>query len=243
MSNTSGEAFSCPSCSARYALNAQTAARKIACRCGNTFFAPPMADMAPVRGQYHLTEARTEPDKRLQSASSLAELYPHRKISSYSTDGSDPEASIARERVVPILMLVIGIAVRIGEIPFDRSLNGTGLGTASVIAIFQIILAVSLMLAGVFISAKILSANFGPPGTVVLKLSGMAVLALAAGLLVLIITQYNIRGFEIAINVIFLIHAISFWMLFSLDLQEAILTVAICVFLQNLAAMILYMNK
>jgi hypothetical protein len=243
MGEPSGEVFSCPACSARYALSPELAAKKIACRCGNIFFAPPLPETTPVRGQYHLAEARVEPDKRLQSASSLAELYPHRKISSYSMDGSETETPIARDRVIPILMLVIGFVLRVGEIPFDRSLSGTGLGVALIIAGFQMVLAVSLMLVGVFISAKLLSANFGSPGTAILKLCGMSMLALAAGMLVVVITQYNIRGFAIAINVMFLIHAVSFWTLFSLDLQEAILTVAICIFLQNTAAMILYLNR
>ncbi|MGA2441125.1 MAG: hypothetical protein ABSH08_09205 [Tepidisphaeraceae bacterium] len=239
--------FPCPDCGALFALTPQVAARKIQCPCGRVFMAPPMPQLPPDPEPYAID---TKPVESVSpsassgaaegSGSTLRDLYPHRSIASLSTDDLEPEFSLARDRVIPIVLLVAGLALRVGEMPFDRTLDHTNLAEGLAVMAFQIVLAVALMLAGVLAASKILATNFGPVGTAALKLAGMSIFALAAGAAVVILLQYNIRAFIMAIHLIFIIYAVTFWTLFSLDVQEAVLTVAICALLQNAATLVIF---
>ncbi|MGD0388730.1 MAG: hypothetical protein ABSC42_07225 [Tepidisphaeraceae bacterium] len=175
-----------------------------------------------------------------ESASTFRDLYPHRGTASLTTGDLETEFSLARDRVIPIVLLLAGLALRVGEMPFDRTLDHANLAEGLAVMAFQIVLAVALMLAGVLVASKILATNFGPVGTAVLKLAGMSIFAWAAGAAVVILLQYNIRAFVIAIHLIFIIYSVTFWTLFSLDVQEAILTVAICALLQNAATLVIF---
>jgi len=175
-----------------------------------------------------------------QIRSNPAELYPHHRIRTVTTDDSEAEYSFARDRVVPTLLLLTGLAIRVCEIPYDRTLGRSNLAESVGIMLFQVILAVALMLAGVLIASKILAANFGPVGTALLKLAGIAIFAFAVGAAIVVSLQYEVRAFVVAMHVIFIIYAITFWMLFSLDVQEALLTVAICALLQNAAGFVIF---
>jgi hypothetical protein len=239
--------FPCPDCGARFALTPQVAARKIQCPCGRVFMAPPMPQLPPDPEPYNIDTGRNQTMPRSAtsgtpggSGSTLRDLYPHRGIASLTTDDRETEFSFARDRVIPIVLLLAGLALRVGEMPFDRTLGHANLAEGLAVMAFQIVLAVALMLAGVLVASKILATNFGPVGTAVLKLAGMSIFAWAVGAFVVIMLQYNVRAFVIAIHVIFIIYSVTFWTLFSLDLQEAILTVAICALLQNAATLVIF---
>ncbi len=239
--------FPCPDCGALFALTPQVAARKIQCPCGRVFTAPPMPQLPPDPEPYAVETGRIESVSQSASSgaaqrsrSTLADLYPHRRITSLTTGDVETEFSLARDRVIPIVLLLAGLALRIGEMPFDRTLDHANLAEGLAVMAFQIVLSVALMLAGVLAASKILSTNFGPVGTAVLKLTGMSIFAWAAGAAVVILLQYNIRAFVMAIHLIFIIYSVTFWTLFSLDLHEAILTVAICALLQNAATLVIF---
>ncbi len=205
--------------------NAQVAERKIACRCGNIFVAPA------------LVEEASEPELSVENVSPPRfDVYPRRRVSLAAVDESGSEFSMSRDIAAPMVLLLLGLAMRIAEIPFDRSLSGTSLGGAAAIAIFQTVLTVALMLAGVLIAAKLLGENFGLVGPAILKFCGMAIFAGACGALVVAVSHYQLRGFVIAMNVMFLIYFAGFCALFSLEPQEALMTTAICALLQDLAA-------
>jgi hypothetical protein len=231
MSESIGESFSCSACGARFALNAQVAERKIACRCGNIFLAPALAEEA---SELDLFEANP--------SSPRFDAYPRRRISDMATDDSEAEFSVSRDITAPIVLLLIGLAMRFAEIPFDRSLSGTSLGGAAAIAIFQVVLTVALMLVGVLVAAKVLGENFGLVGPAILKFCGMAVFAGACGALVVAVSHYQLRGFVIAMNVMFLIYFAGFCSLFSLEPQEALITTAICALLQDLAVLVVFFD-
>lgn len=239
--------FRCPKCGALFALNEKVASRKIQCPCGWVFTAPAIPEMVPDLEPYDVETKRVKPAEQSVSAavaesivSARGDLYPHRRISSFAEDDSEAEFSLARDRVIPVALLLAGLALRFGGMPFDRTLDHTNLAAALAVVVFQIVLAVALMLAGVLIASKILAANFGPVGTAVLKLTGMSVFSWAVGAVVVVALQYSIRAFIIAMHVIFIIYSVTFWTLFSLDLQEAIFTVAICALLQNAAAFVIF---
>jgi len=239
--------FPCPDCGARFALTPQVAARKIQCPCGRVFMAPPMPQLSPDPEPYDIDTKHVEtmpPSSSSGAAvgpgSTLRDLYPHRRIASVATDDLETEFSLARDRVIPIVLLLAGLAMRVAEMPFDRTLEHANLAEGLALMAFQIVLAVALMLAGVLVASKILATNFGPAGTVVLKLIGMSIFAWAAGAAVVILLQYNIRAFVMAIHLIFIIYAVTFWTLFHLDVQEAVLTVAICALLQNAATLVIF---
>jgi len=231
MSEFTGQSFSCSACGARFALNSQIAERRIACRCGNIFLAP------------GLVEEMSELDSPAADPSPPRfDAYPRRRISAPATDDSDAEFLASRDVAAPIVLLILGLAMRFVEIPFDRSLSGTSLGGAVAIAVFQIVLTVALMLAGVLIAAKILGENFGRVGPAILKFCGMAIFAWACGALIVSVSNYQLRGFVIAMNVMFLIYFAGFWTLFSLEPQEALITTAICALLQDLAALVVFFD-
>jgi hypothetical protein len=226
-----GDSFSCSACGARFALNAEVAERRIACRCGNIFLAPAMVAK--------LSDMELSPEDPLPPR---FDAYPRRRIRAVATDESDGDFSISRDIAGPIVLLVLGLAMRFFEIPFDRSLSGTNLGGAAANVVFQIVLTVALMLAGVLIAAKILGENFGRVGPAILKFCAMATFAGACAAVVIAVSHYQLRGFVIAMNVMFLIYFGGFLTLFSLEPQEAVITTAICALLQDLAVLVVFFD-
>jgi hypothetical protein len=235
--NQSVPSFSCSACGARFALNREVAERKIACPCGNVFLAPGLPEYLLESEPYDLDSSAAT------AAPAAFEAYPRRRPRVAAADASDAESSVARDIAAPIVLLSLGVAIRFCEIPFDRSFSGARVGAAAAIVIFQIILTVTLMLAGVLIAAKVLGVHFGSVGTAILKLCGLAVFAWACGALIVLICRYNTWGFVVAIHVTFLICFCGFWTLFSMEVQEALVTTAICALLQDGAALILFMDK
>ncbi len=156
-----------------------------------------------------------------------------RRARPQAVDDTETEYSPFRDRVIPIAMLAGGFALRLAEIPYDSTLGHSNLAAAVGIILVQMILAVALMLAGVLAASKLLSANFGSIGTAILKMAGICMFSMAAGAVAIVALRYDMRSYVIAINLVFLIYAVAFWNLFSLDVQEAVLTVAICALLQN----------
>jgi DNA-directed RNA polymerase subunit RPC12/RpoP len=231
MSESTGQSFSCSACGARFALNSQVAERKIACRCGNIFLAPGLVKEV---SEMDLPAADPSPPR--------FDAYPRRPIRVAAMDDSDAEFLVSRDIAAPIVLLILGLAMRFAEIPFDRSLSGASFGGAVAIAVFQVVLTVALMLGGVLIAAKILGENFGLVGTAILKFCGIAIFAWACGAIVVAVSHYQLRGFVIAMNVMFLIYFACFWMLFSLEPQEALITTAICALLQDLAALVVFFD-
>jgi hypothetical protein len=238
--------FACPACGALFALTAEVAARKIQCPCGKIFVAPAMPEILPEPEAYHVETPAGEPVAS-QPAKSTAQMlaarsvmYHHRSVASFSTDDSEPEFSVTRDRVAPIVLLLLGLGMRLIEIPHDRTLAAGNVAASVGILLFQIFLAVVVMLTSVLISSKILSANFGPLGTAILKLAAMAVFAWAVGGMIVVFLQYNIRAFVIALDVMLLIYAVCFAKLFSLDVQEAMLATAICGLMQVAVALAVF---
>jgi hypothetical protein len=231
MSEFTGQSFSCSACGPRFALNSQVAKRKIACRCGNIFLAPTLAVEA---SEMDLPAPNSSPPR--------FDAYPRRPMRAAAMDDSDGDFLVSRDIVAPIVLLVLGLAIRFTEIPFDRSLSGASLGGTVAIAVFQVVLTVALMLVGVLIAAKILGENFGLVGTAILKFCGIAIFAWACGAIIVAVSHDELRGFVVAMNVMFLIYFVCFWMLFSLEPQEALITTAICALLQDLAALVVFFD-
>jgi hypothetical protein len=146
-----------------------------------------------------------------------------------------------RDRIVPIALLVIGLGLRVVEMPHDRSLNYDNRLIALTVLALQVVLAVTLMLGGALVASKLVSAHFGPVRTAILKLAGIAVFGWAVGALIVTALNYGPHAY-VAIYVMFLFYAGAFAMLFTLDLQEALATVVICALLQDAAALVVFMN-
>jgi hypothetical protein len=236
--------FPCPACGALFALSEKIAQRKIQCPCGKVFVAPAMPEILPDTEAYDVEHHSAPPAPIAQNVAQIAakrmDLYAHRSIKSFSTDDSEPEFHIMRDRVAPIVLLAIGVAMRIAEIPYDPSLSGQNLAFSIGLLLFQIIVAIGLMLGGVFAAAKILTASYGPLGTAILKLAAMAVFAWAVGAFIVIGLRFELRAFCIAMGVMFIIYSAAFATLFSLDVQEAVATVVICALLQDAAALVIF---
>jgi hypothetical protein len=236
MSETGVQSFACSACGARFALNRQVARRKVACPCGNVFLAPALSENPPDTESYDLAEVAAT------AARSTFEGYPQRQIPKVMVDPSSAEFVVSRDVVGPGVLLLLGLAMRLVEIQFDRRISGASFGGGLTVAALQIILTIALMLGGVTIVSKILSVDFGLLGPAVLKLSAMAIFAWSCGAWIVAMSHYDVSGFLVAIQVMFLIYFAGFWMLFSMDRQEALLTTAICGLLQDVAALAIFLN-
>jgi hypothetical protein len=177
------------------------------------------------------------------SARTPVTAYPTRQRGVPAMEEDEAEFSWMRDRIVPIVLLVGGFGLRIGQIPVDRTLAGGSVAAAIAMTVCQVILTMALMLAGVFIAAKLLGVNFGPVGTAVLKLCAMAVFAWAAATFAIAVSRYDVTGGIVAIHLIFITYAGLFWALFSLDVQEVALTTVICGLLQLGAACAFFGGK
>src|ERR1700683_2825716 len=85
--------FPCPDCGALFALTEKVSARKIQCSCGRVFVAPPMPVILPDPDPYDVNAGAVESAPKRPAPPKRPDLYPHRSITSFSTDTGEPEFS------------------------------------------------------------------------------------------------------------------------------------------------------
>ena len=98
------------------------------------------------------------------------------------------------------------------------------------------------MLAGVALSAQILSINFGSRGLGVLKLTAVAILA--GGIFTVIAAldkdDFSITGMVVGYNIVIVLYWWLFSVFFKLELQENLFTVGIVILMQSIGVYALY---
>src|SRR5205814_4931348 len=243
-----GESFSCPACGKRFRWKPELAGRTVTCGCGEKFRVP--GEQLAAADPYSLNDASNEapvaraPAKaaRTLPASLPPSLLRVPKMAAQQKpievyDDADEDTAF-KGFYLPLLMIVVGLAARIGRAVFVASGHSVGAGVGMVIC--ELILSVATMMLGCVVAAQFLGVNFGRIDRAALKLAGIAVCSAAIG--TWIASAGNRAGLAIdativAWHLVFVLYWVFFYMLFDLDLQETMMSVVIVAVIQLAASM------
>jgi hypothetical protein len=233
---------SCPECHKRYPWRDSLEGKKVKCKCGHVFEAA--LDLEAPLGDhddrtYDVADDYVAPMESAPTVAqaSVADAYPQRKASKVLTYAhATPaeaaelaEKSVLREWYLPIAIIVVGLVFWGGQIAFEKATGG-GAGTGALLgaAVLGVLLEIVLILAGVGVSSKMMSIDFGPIPEMLLKAVATAVLGAAVAALTLsIFPKDDMNGPIIALHVVIILYWILFYTFFEMDLQECLMTVAI----------------
>ncbi|HEV2293384.1 MAG TPA: hypothetical protein VGR35_05980 [Tepidisphaeraceae bacterium] len=240
---------SCPNCHKRYPWRDSLEGKKVKCKCGNVFEAaldlegalPDHDDrtydvaadyVPPMEPRAMSTTAPIMPAE----IGSVASAYPQRrsgKVLTYAhatpAEAADiRERSMLREWYLPLGLLGVGLMCYVAQIVFSSDAAGTTAAGQAGAAFLGILLEIGLILAGVGISSKLMSIDFGPIPELLLKIMATAVLGAALwALTVSIFPKDDMNGPIIALHVVVILYWVLFYTFFEMDLQECLMTVAI----------------
>src|SRR5437762_13043630 len=244
-----GESFSCPTCAKRFRWKTELAGRSVTCGCGAKFRVP--GETLAAADPYSLNDGSNEPPPVARAPAKSARTLPaslppsplrvpkmaaqQKAIERY--DDADEDTAF-KGFYLPMLMIVVGLAARIGRAVFVASGHSVGAGVGMVIC--EMILSVATMMLGCALAAQFLSVNFGRIDRAALKLAGIAVCSAAIG--TWIASGGNRGGLAIdativAWHLVFVLYWLFFYMLFDLDLQETMMSVVIVAVIQLAASM------
>jgi hypothetical protein len=146
------------------------------------------------------------------------------------------ELGPVRDFVIPIILLVVGAITRFGQVLAYAGTEKLTTGKAIVLWVCELVLGAAAMLGGVLAMVSFMSLTFGPPGRAVLKVLALWLIAAAAGCFVAKIDAdpMNIRGIVLAFHVVLLVYFAGFATLFSIDVQEALMTAVAVTVVQGL---------
>lgn len=156
-----------------------------------------------------------------------------RRAAMQEEDTSAP--SVWKDRYIPIALGTLGL---IGWVVMTvvYPLANVSPGKALVVAGTMIVANIIALVLSLFAAASLLSVNFGPPGTALIKLVGTALLA-GAVFFACMRMDYpkDIRGTIVGLHAALLVYWACFATLFDLELQEVAITVAIVGLIQAMA--------
>jgi hypothetical protein len=214
--------FECEVCSRRYPWNEAIAGKAVRCKCGEVMTAPANAPADPL---YDLAPAPVAPEP--------PKLPPIAREANPITYGAPEPSMMAmgdiiynkpRDLYVPIALIAFGTALQFAR-AFARG-SGTTLGPVSYVGLVVSIDMVVLFI-GIVAAAKVLSVNFGPVPTAILKLC-----AISLGPDSLAWVAYWALGSSYGgLCAGILVSLVAYWVLFSylfeLDAQDTFYTVSI----------------
>lgn len=165
-----------------------------------------------------------------------------RRQETISEDGSN-----LKHRDLPIALILAGLLIQIASLRLFNELPGNKWGgavqtpssvtVALAIAICQTIIWTSLLIIGSAVSARILGISFGTIGRAALKLCGIATFTFGVASAVASIDpgRFSVTGIVMALHIVILLYWVLFAYLFSLEIMETLMTVAIVVLIQSVA--------
>jgi hypothetical protein len=166
-------------------------------------------------------------------------LYPRRVRQVVQEAGGGEEGSPLKDLYIPIALLALGLGLRVGQLLVannNRSNKWGGVvvtpadpARAVLLAVFQMIIASGVMIAGAVLAATILNLNLGPIARAGLKLCSIAVFAAGVASWVAVFDQdkHSVAGLMVALHIVVILYWIGLGYLFSLELQETLLAVSI----------------
>ncbi len=237
---------SCPNCRKRYPWRDSLEGKKVKCKCGNVFEAaldlegalPDHDDRTYDVAQDYVAprapvSVSTTAPIMPEPSGPITSAYPQRnkKVLRYA-HASPAEAAEVRERsllrewYLPMGILAVGILCYVAQIVLSSS-GGSAAGEAGS-AFLGVLLEIALILAGVGLSSKLMSIDFGPIPELLLKVVATAVLGAATwALTTSIFPKDDMNGPIVALHVVVILYWVLFYMFFEMDLQECLMTVAI----------------
>lgn len=172
-------------------------------------------------------------------AADVAAQYPDRRANPVSVEAEEEALSALKNLYFPLALLAAGFGLRVGQLLFAHGVRGNqwwgsanatpGVGKSLLLALFEMIIACAITAVGAFIAGVMLSIDFGSLGKATLKLSAAAVFATGVACWIALFDQgaYSVAGLVFALHAIIVIYWIILGYLFSLELQELLLTVAV----------------
>ena len=267
MGNDTTKTLQCPACAAPVSPRATDARGQLRCRCGTTFSAadaagetidleelsgPRRSAQLPPADEYTVADEEP-PAPRIKAAAApvcqgasrsfaadMAARYPGRRATPApaTEDEADELVSPLKNVYVPLVLLVAGFGLRVGQLVFAQGAHGNhwwgsgaaplGIGKSILRVLFEMIIASAITAAGAFLSALVLSIDFGPLWRAALKLCSASVVATGVACWIALFDQgaFSIAGLVLALHAMIIIYWITLGYLFSLELQELLLTVA-----------------
>ena len=179
---------------------------------------------------------------------SVAALYPGRRARPVAeAAGDDVEGSPLKDLYIPLALLALGLGLQVAQLLVANENRANKWGgdistpnsptRAVLLAVFQMIIAGGVMIAGAVLSATLLNLNLGSVGRAGLKLASIAVFATGVASWVAVFDQdrHSVTGLMVALHLQVIIYWIGLAYLFALELQETLLAVAIISLLQAAA--------
>ena len=238
---------SCPNCHKRFPWRDGLEGKKVKCKkCGHVFEAAlDLEGALPDHDDrtYDVSDDYVAPREPVAvsttapitpASESVASAYPQRRSKVLTYAHATPaeaaelrDRSVLREFYLPIGVIGVGIVCYIAQLVLSSGGSGSPIGQVGA-AFVGVVLEIVLILAGIGISAKFMSIDFGPIPELLLKVIATAVLGAAVGALTIsIFPKDDANGAIIALHVVVILYWVLFYMFFEMDLQECLMTVAI----------------
>ena len=170
---------------------------------------------------------------------SVTALYPRRTRQVVQEEAAEVEGSPLKDLYVPLALLALGLGLRVAQLLVANNNRSNKWGgdvntpddakRAVLLAVFQMVIASGVMIAGAVLAATILNLNLGSIGKAGLKLCSIAVFAAGVASWVAIFDRdrHSITGLMVALHIVVITYWIGLVYLFSLELQETLLAVSI----------------
>lgn len=184
---------------------------------------------------------------RSAAIADVTRIYPQRIARPVVQEAAVESSSLFRNIYVPVMLIAVGAGLRFGQLMYANDGRGNrwagnlhtpgGIGKATLLVLFEMIIASAIMTVGAVIAAMLLNVEFGSPVKAVLKCSASAVFATGIVSWVALFDQgaFSIGGLVLGLHVMVVIYWIVMGYFFSLELQELLLTVAIITLLHSVA--------
>lgn len=240
--------FTCPSCRSSFPWKDGYINRKVSCRCGCVFeaFENPPDEPDPVN-PYDIAD--DSPGAAVPPAPTVAHTaLPQTQFTPYPTRRDHPapmgtdtdHPSAFRDVILPGTLLILGIAIMIGQGITSAQGNDSALRLIALNAVFLSLMVLTMMGGGA-IAGGLIGIEFGSIGSVLFKFAATGVFAASVALVVAGLDKSDsLTGPVVAWNLLVILYWICFHLLFELDLQENLLTVAIIAFMQAAVGCILW---
>src|SRR5688572_1103447 len=215
---------SCPECHKRYPWRDSLEGKKVKCKCGNVFEAAldlegalpdhddRTYDVAEdyVAPREPMAVSTTAPILPEAPAGPIANAYPQRNKKVLTYAHANPaeaaeirERSMLREWYLPLGILAAGGLCYLAQILFTSGVADASTAGKVGSAFVMVLVEVALILAGVGVSSKLMSIDFGPIPEMLIKCIATAVLGGAVGALTIsIFPKDDMNGPIIALHVV-----------------------------------------
>jgi len=214
--------FECEVCRRRYPWTEQLAGKTVRCKCGEVMTAP---TSPPPDELYDLSPAPVASElPKLPPIARMAEPIGYRTPDPSATAMGDIIYNKPRDLYVPIAMILFGTTLQFAR-AFHRD-SGALLNPFAFVGI-NVTIDLVVLLIGIIAAAKVLSVNFGPVPTAILKLCAISLGPDSVAWLAYWALGSGLGGLCAAIFVSLVVYWVLFSYLFELDAQDTFYTVSI----------------